>query len=278
MDFVVRESCYEIRALARRALKNNWKRVAFAMGVFYLLLITLPTLVGALVPAATYTIDDPTVGTIELPFMYALYFALLAGAFNMGMYSYLICFVRRKDIHIGHIFDGFPHVLKALWLSIVTTFFIFLWSLLLIVPGIIAAFRYSQAFAVLADHPEYSVGQCMGVSKQYMKMNKGKFFCLGLSFIGWALLASLPSSLAELAISLGPVPYLLISFVANIPNFFYMAYMLTAEIIFYELVSKNLVAAPKNKPMTMPTAEGLMEQPAALPVVEKQESEDDFQF
>ena len=151
-------------------------------------------------------------------------------------------------------------------------------SLLLIVPGIIAAFRYSQAFAVLADHPEYSVGQCMGVSKQYMKMNKGKFFCLGLSFIGWALLASLPSSLAELAISLGPVPYLLISFVANIPNFFYMAYMLTAEIIFYELVSKNLVAAPKNKPMAMPTAEGLMEQPAALPVVEKQESEDDFQF
>lgn len=244
MDFIVRETCYEMRALARRALRGNWKKVAFAMGLFYVLLITLPMIVNELIPAASYTIEDPTLGPVEIPVMYALYFALLSGAFNLGMYSYLIHFVRRNEIHAAHIFDGFQHVLKALWLNVIVTFFIFLWSLLFLIPGIIAAFRYSQAFAVLADHPEYSAGQCLGVSKQYMKKNKGKFFCLGLSFIGWSLLAGIPTTLGELSIAWGFIPYMLIDFVTNIPNFFCMAYMLTAEVIFYELVSGNLAAAP----------------------------------
>ena len=56
--------------------------------------------------------------------------------------------------------------------------FIFLWSLLLIVPGIIAAIRYSQAFFILADDPSKGIRQCMDESKAMMNGNKMKYFCL----------------------------------------------------------------------------------------------------
>lgn len=246
MDFIVREKCSEIRTLARMALKNNWAKVTIAMAIYYMLLITLPIAIDELIPSASIEQYNASLGeSIEYPLVSTLYTALFTGVFEMGLFSFLIYFVRRREINAAHLFDGFEHILKAFWLSIRIGFFVFLWSLLLFIPGIIAAIRYSQSFAVLADHPEYSAGQCMGVSKQYMKENKGKYFCLGLSFIGWALLATLPSLFMPV---ISGIAYVLVDFVFCIPYFFFLAYFDTSMVIFYELVSKNLVAAPNAEP------------------------------
>ena len=247
MDFIVREKCSEIRALARMSLRNNWGKVVLAMAIYYVLMITLPLVIDEMIPGATIERYNALLEeTVEYPLVSTLYTTLLAGAFEVGLYSFLIAFVRRSDINTVHLFDGFEHIVKALWLSIRIGFFVFLWSLLLIVPGIIAAIRYSQAFVVLADHPEYSAGQCMGVSKQYMKQNKGKYFCLILSFIGWALLASIPSVFVP--DTLNGVSYVLVDLIISIPYFFFLAYFNTSFQVFYELVSRNLVAAPTKDP------------------------------
>ena len=244
MDFIVREKCSEIRALARMALRNNWMKVTVAMAIYYALLITLPLAIDELIPAATISQYNALLEeTVEYPFVSTLYSGLLTGVFEVGLFSFLIYFVRRREINAAHLFDGFEHIVKALWLSIRIAFFTFLWSLLLIIPGIIAAIRYSQSFAVLADHPEYSAGQCMGVSKQYMKENKGKYLCLILSFLGWGLLASIPAFFIPETLS--GITYVLVDFATGIPHFFFLAYFNTGMIIFYELVSRNLVAAPK---------------------------------
>lgn len=243
MDYIVREKCSEIRTLSRMSLRNNWGKVAVAMAIYYVLLVTLPVAIDELIPAATISQYNTLLEeTIEYPFVSTLYSALLTGAFEVGLFSFLICFVRRGDINASHLFDGFEHIVKALWLSIRIGFFVLLWSMLLIVPGIIAAIRYSQSFIVLADHPEYSAGQCMSVSKQYMKQNKGKYFCLALSFIGWALLASVPSLFMPAA--LNGIVYVIVDLVVSIPYFFFLAYFNTSMMVFYELVSRNLVAAP----------------------------------
>ena len=71
--------------------------------------------------------------------------------------------------------------LKALWLKIVTDFFIFLWSVLLIVPGIIKAYSYSMAPYVLADNPYMSVREALKVSKEITKGHKSELFFLQLS-------------------------------------------------------------------------------------------------
>ncbi|MBR3786229.1 MAG: DUF975 family protein [Firmicutes bacterium] len=250
MDFIVREKCSEMKALARMALRNNWGKIVLAMAIYYLLLITIPLAIDELIPGATISQYDPLLEeTMEYPLVSTLYTALLAGVFEVGLYSFLIYFVRRREINASHLFDGFEHIVKALWLSIRIGFFVFLWSLLFIIPGIIAALRYSQSFAVLADHPEYSAGQCMGVSKQYMKQNKGKYFCLILSLFGWALLAAVPSALTLLLpeVLLDGVVYVLIDYVLSIPHFFFLAYFNTSMIVFYELVSRNLVAAPREE-------------------------------
>ena len=63
-----------------------------------------------------------------------------------------------------------------------------LWSLLLIIPGIVAAYRYSMAFYILNDNPEMSAKAALDESKRMMAGYKGKLFCLQLSFIGWGFL------------------------------------------------------------------------------------------
>ncbi len=69
--------------------------------------------------------------------------------------------------------------------------FIALWSLLLIIPGIVKMYSYSMAFLVKADHPSYDWKECMDVSKELTRGNKWKLFMLDLSFIGWEIVGCL---------------------------------------------------------------------------------------
>jgi hypothetical protein len=88
--------------------------------------------------------------------------------------------------------------------------FIILWSLLLLIPGIIAAFRYSLCFYILADHPEMGIMEVLNESKRMMKGNKWKMFCLNISFIGWAILGILTLGIGFIWL----LPYMEVSIIA----------------------------------------------------------------
>lgn len=64
-----------------------------------------------------------------------------------------------------------------------------LWSMLFIIPGIIAAYSYSQTIYIMLDHPEMSAMEAIASSRQMMRGHKAEYFVLELSFIGWALLS-----------------------------------------------------------------------------------------
>ena len=66
--------------------------------------------------------------------------------------------------------------------------FTFLWSLLLVIPGIIKSYSYSMAGFIMSENPEMSAKEAMEVSMRMMKGNKWRLFCLQLSFIGWGIL------------------------------------------------------------------------------------------
>lgn len=66
-----------------------------------------------------------------------------------------------------------------------------LWSILFIIPGIIASYSYAMTSFVLADNPEMSANEAIRESKRLMKGNKWKFFCLQLSFIGLMIIGAL---------------------------------------------------------------------------------------
>lgn len=131
-----------------------------------------------------------------------------------GLTIYAMHVWRREESSLGNLFDGFPILLRMIGLSIVQGVFIFLWSLLFVVPGIIAALRYSQAKYLLIDRPELGIMGSIRESKRMMAGRLGEFFVLILSFLGWSIISSLPLSLGivpyilSLAVSLFVVPYL----------------------------------------------------------------------
>ena len=79
--------------------------------------------------------------------------------------------------------------------------YILLWSLLLIVPGIMATYSYAMTDYILAEHPELTASEAIAQSKAMMDGSRWRLFCLHLSFIGWDLLCALTLGLGNLALT-----------------------------------------------------------------------------
>lgn len=83
--------------------------------------------------------------------------------------------------------DGFKDPFGMLGLMFRQGLQIFLWTLLLVVPGIVAAYRYRNAWFVKADHPDWSAGACLRESGRLMRGRKGRAFLFDLSYWKWML-------------------------------------------------------------------------------------------
>ena len=111
---------------------------------------------------------------------------------GIGYASFCLNAARGAAAGFGALFDGFTNFFRLLWLGVVTGVFLFLWSLLLVVPGIIAAYRYSMAFFIQLDHPDKGALQCLRESREMTRGHKWQLFVLDLSFLGWMLLGMIP--------------------------------------------------------------------------------------
>lgn len=76
--------------------------------------------------------------------------------------------------------------------------YIILWSLLFIVPGIVASYRYAMTRYIMAEDSTISPKAAIERSKELMMGNKWRLFCLELSFIGWSILAGLTFGIGNL--------------------------------------------------------------------------------
>lgn len=114
--------------------------------------------------------------------------SILINFLTVGLVWYSLKISRSQQTAVSDLFEAFKIPLKVLWLSVLLFVFTLLWSLLLVIPGIIAAYSYSQAYNVLYDHPDYSAMQCIRESKWLMRGYKAELFGLDFSFIGWVLL------------------------------------------------------------------------------------------
>ncbi|MGE5581873.1 MAG: DUF975 family protein [Bacillota bacterium] len=156
---------FELRAIAREKLKGKW---------LYAVLVCL--IAGVLSSFGCI----PVIGFIIT--------LLISGPLALGMAKYFLKLRRDENPELADLFDGFKAFSSAFLLQLLIIIFVILWSLLLIIPGIIAALSYAMSFYILYDHPEMKPGEIIKLSKQMMAGRKGKLFLLGLSFIGWALL------------------------------------------------------------------------------------------
>lgn len=148
----------------------------------------------ALVCALNLT--DSLTGLVNdgLPAMFvSILTSLLGMVLSAGFVLYCMAVRRGERAEYLTLFDGFSFVGRIILLNIVEYLFIFLWSLLFVIPGIIAAYRYRFALYNLYENPGIGVMEALNMSKQQTLGYKGQLFMLDLSYIGWLLLASLTS-------------------------------------------------------------------------------------
>ena len=119
--------------------------------------------------------------------------SLLSVLLGAGFAMYCMAIRRGERAEYLTLFDGFSFVGKLIALTIVTYAFIWLWSMMFVIPGIVAAYRYRFAAYNLYENPGISVMEALEMSKRQTMGYKGQIFALDLSYIGWTLLASLPA-------------------------------------------------------------------------------------
>lgn len=116
---------------------------------------------------------------------------LATAILRAGFIIFIINTVRNQAPCFGNLLDGFAICGRVILLYIMESIVIFLWSLLLLFPGLIAFYQYRLAIYLLIDNPDMSVFECMRKSREMMKGHKGELFSLDMSMLGWFLLAGI---------------------------------------------------------------------------------------
>lgn len=159
----------DIMAAARDKLRGKW---GIAVGVSFIYLVI-------------------TVALNAIPMLGWIAGILIAGPLFLGVTIFFLALARGENVKTSQLFEGFSYFTDALLTYLLMCLFIFLWLLLLIIPGIVAAFSYSMAFYIMADNKDINGLDAIKKSKTMMYGNKWKLFCLGCRFIGWTLLCIL---------------------------------------------------------------------------------------
>ena len=101
-------------------------------------------------------------------------------------------------------FGGFQRPFGLMWLLVRMNIQVFLWSLLFVIPGIVAAYRYRLAWFLKCDNPDWSAGRCLAESGAKMRGVKWQAFCLDLSYVWIVMLLCFVAAIA--AHWVGPAP------------------------------------------------------------------------
>lgn len=243
-QYIVTEPSAKIRRIARQELGGKWSQVIIAYVIMYIFNDLIAGILDIIFPL--YREIDTLVGTTDYNagLVARIYLFAVVGAFSYGLSLFLLTFVRTRQADNALMFEGFSRFGKVFILSLIIAIKVILWSLLFIIPGIIAGIRYSMAYYVLADNPDYSPTQCIEESKRLMIGNKMKYFCLNLSFIGWYILASIPAG-ASFVRSQSTITGLLIYSVLLLPVFVVHAYRGVSMTVLYEMIKRNIVVSDR---------------------------------
>jgi len=126
-----------------------------------------------------------------IPYIGPIANLIIAGPLILGYIIFNLSLSRNQNAKIEQIFQGFNRFKIALEAFLTIVIFTFLWTLLFIVPGIIAGLSYRMTFYIIADDNSISASEAIEKSKKMMMGYKGKLFLMFLTFAGLGLLCLL---------------------------------------------------------------------------------------
>ena len=134
----------------------------------------------------------------------------IGGAVTLGYVKFNLNLVDHKPASLADLFSEFKRFGAGFMMQLLRSAYIFLWSLLLVFPGIYAAYGYAMTPYILMENPEMSANDAITKSKELMHGNRWRLFCLEISFIGWSFAALFTLGIGYLALK----PYMEASFAA----------------------------------------------------------------
>lgn len=207
----------DYRDLARENLRGNWK-LSVITGLIACMLGGM--IVGsAFFPEFEIKIEDQNFRNIAELFTYVfanfgtvislisglnLLHLILGGVIQLGYAQYLLNQHDRREFQLNDLFSKFDYFGAGFCQNFLRGLYVFLWSLLFVIPGIVAQYRYAMTPFIMAEHPELTASEAIAASKKMMDGNKWALFCLDFSFFGWALLSALTLNIGNLWLN----PYL----------------------------------------------------------------------
>lgn len=120
----------------------------------------------------------------------------VGGAAKMGYARFNLNLIDYNKADVSDLFSQFHRFWDGFCMDFLRSLFVALWSLLLVIPGIIKSYSYAMAPYILVENPGMTATKSIDESKRIMDGNKWRLFCLDFSFIGWELLLSVPSVIA----------------------------------------------------------------------------------
>lgn len=112
--------------------------------------------------------------------------AIISPVLMGGLFILSLSLLEGKTFDFSNVFKLFKdlnHALKMIGVALLTMFIVMLGFLLLIIPGLIFAFQYSQALYVMVENPEIGIWDAMKESKRLMVGHKFELFVFNFSFI-----------------------------------------------------------------------------------------------
>lgn len=185
--------------MARRNLEGTW---GISVGV-----ALVAALLGGLIVGTGSNINfnfnedtvrnlPPIFWTVLLPLvslagLLGIVSFILGGTVELGYAKFLLKQYDRKQLQFSDLFSQFERFGTGFAQQFLRTLFTVLWSLLFIIPGIVKGLSYAMTPFILEEHPEMTASEAIKASMRLMDGHKMDLFILGLTFIGWQILACL---------------------------------------------------------------------------------------
>ena len=255
----------DFRSIARNSLKDKWA-IAVIVGLIAMMLggvgssgpeinfeysdngatinlefadQTIYSSTGGIAPELRTFIAGSAIYIAIAALIFAVIYFILGSIIEVGYSRFNLDLVdRQKETEMGTLFGYFSHWKTTAIAKLLQNVYVILWSLLFIIPGIIASYSYAMTSYILAEQPELTPSEAIDRSKQMMSGNRWRLVCLQFSFIGWSLLSSL---------TLG------------IGNLWLTPYRQAASAVFYREVSGTEYVAPAPEPTYYIASEGEVE-------------------
>jgi uncharacterized membrane protein len=135
---------------------------------------------------------------------------IVGGTVELGYSKFLLKMHDGEDAKVEDLFSQFHRFGDGFCQRLLRALFVALWSLLFVIPGIVASLKYAMTPFILAENPGMTASEAITASKELMDGHKADLFFLQLSFIGWAILNVFTLGIGSLWL----VPYINASYAA----------------------------------------------------------------